>query len=176
MSKDKGTQEKKVIDDVKVKVSKGFHCTAGGLIDVDLGFFLNFTITGPVSTEVKCLGVDEYSQAYSTEYVISKTHLETPNSEVKLTVLGENLFKYKVSLKQLPAAVVKLLFVVRADGSKSLQDIEKLSCKVFQEKENRLLFELKGSDFEQQKNEIIFSFTNVLGTWQFVTGNVVGIE
>lgn len=132
------------------------------LQDLGLGssFLVGCNLQSNLSIDISCFGVDADNKLSDDRYMVFYNQKSSPNGEIKLLQDVPNS-SFEVNLNSLPEKIVKLVFTAALDGNGTMNQLNQMNFKISDH-----VYELKGSEFSQEKAIIISEIYKKDGVWR----------
>lgn len=133
-----------------MNLQRGMRDKIANYIDADSEFCIEMGIIGSAVYDFSCFGIDQSGRLSDDGYMIFYNQTVSPAGEITLTP-DNNSAKFFVNLSKLPASIEKLVFTASIDGNGTMGEIATHSFTMSQDNSQRIVMELSGSDFKQEK-------------------------
>jgi stress response protein SCP2 len=135
-------------------IQKGFRCKLEDYVNPTNEITVEITVSGQSVYDYSCFGVDGADKLSDDQYMIFYNQTSSPANEITLSQNTTGAI-YHIHLSRLPLSINKLVFTVSIDGSGTMNGINQCSVNIGQSGNNKLQFNLTGSDFQNEKAIII---------------------
>ena len=130
--------------------TRGMRDKLSKYVDIQQEITAEIFIEGRSVYDFCCFGVDKAEKLSDDRYMIFYNQTSSPQGEIKYKA-GYNSAAFTLRLDKLPETIDKLVFTASIDGSGVMGDITRLKFTVSQNGSERIVIDLKGSDFKQEK-------------------------
>ena len=130
--------------------TRGMRDKLSKYVDIQQEITAEISIEGRSVYDFCCFGVDKAEKLSDDRYMIFYNQTSSPQGEIKYKA-GYNSAAFTLRLDKLPETIDKLVFTASIDGSGVMGDITRLKFTVSQNGSERIVIDLKGSDFKQEK-------------------------
>lgn len=130
-----------------MNLQRGFRDKLEKYFDINQDIDIIMNTCGSSVYDYCCFGVDSSNKLSDDRYMVFYNQTSSPNGEIRLN--GSSGFR--ISLKNLPMTINKLVFTVSIDGNGTMGNISGHSLKVSQNNNSALELNLSGTDFHSEK-------------------------
>lgn len=130
-----------------MNLQRGFRDKLEKYFDMNQDIDIIMNTYGNSVYDYCCFGVDSSNRLSDDRYMIFYNQTSSPYGEIRLN--GSSSFK--VSLKNMPPNICKLVFTVSIDGNGTMGNISSHSLRLSQNGNSALELNLSGSDFHSEK-------------------------
>ncbi|MDR2439795.1 MAG: VWA domain-containing protein [Planctomycetaceae bacterium] len=131
-------------------IQKGFRCKLDDYVNPTNEITVEMTVSGQSVYDYSCFGVDSANKLSDDRYMIFYNQISSPANEITLSQNTTGAI-YRVNISRLPSSINKLVFTVSIDGNGTMSGINQCSVNIGQSGNNKLQFNLAGSDFQNEK-------------------------
>jgi len=130
-----------------MNLQRGFRDKLEKYLDINQDIEIIINTSGNSVYEFCCFGVDISNRLSDERYIICPNQKSSPNGEIKLNGISN----FRISLKNIPLSINKLVFTVSTKGNENMNGISAYSLKVSQNNNIPLELNLSGNDFHAEK-------------------------
>ncbi len=117
---------------------------------MDRDLEVNMSVSGQAVYDYCCFGVDAQGKLSDDRYMVFYNQPTSPKNEIAYQESAQGA-KFRISLKNLPATIDKLVFTVSIDGNGTMGQIGRHTLAISQNGTTQVEMNLSGGDFRNEK-------------------------